>query len=102
MRRARAPVHDGIWSELAVRHSGNDLAVSKSMNETTDEHRAAGPQPKPISPQRRGERGGHPWERTLPACLQCPTLARRMRALPGGRRKILVRLQRIFALVERI
>src|SRR5881409_368794 len=33
-------------------------------NETTDEHRAAQPQPKRISPQRRGERRGRPWERT--------------------------------------
>src|SRR6266516_6262974 len=37
-------------------------------NETTDEHRAAQPQPKRISPQRRGERRGRPWESTLPAC----------------------------------
>src|SRR6266581_2062485 len=36
-------------------------------NETTDEHRAVQPQPKRISPQRRGERRGCPWERTLPA-----------------------------------
>src|SRR6266540_4270533 len=33
-------------------------------------HRAAEPQPKAISPQRRGERGGRAWERTLPACLR--------------------------------
>src|SRR5205814_902294 len=26
---------------------------------------------------------GFSWERTLPACLECPTPARRMRALPG-------------------
>src|SRR6266540_7558642 len=31
-------------------------------------HRAAEPQPKNISPQRRGERGGRSWERTHPAC----------------------------------
>src|SRR5437867_9622862 len=34
------------------------------------------------SPQRRR---GRPWERTLPARLELPTLARRMRALPGAR-----------------
>src|SRR5436190_17106171 len=37
----------------------------------TDEHGAAQPQPKRISPQRT--RRFRPWERTLPACPGCPT-----------------------------
>src|SRR6266545_2072904 len=37
-----------------------------------------------ISPQRRGERGDRPWERTHPACKGRTLKARWKRALPGA------------------
>src|SRR5438876_515601 len=80
---------------------------------TTDEHRPAQPQPKNLTAE--GEDAS--WERahlacsvnnretvsTLPACPGVQHPARRMRALPGARRrKILGSSQRIFGLVVQI
>ncbi len=76
-------------------------AALRPLFETTDEHRAAEPKPKRISPQRRRERGGSvPGSARFQRALGVQHLARRMRALPGApRTKILASLQRIFGLV---
>src|SRR5439155_17197376 len=50
---------------------GDSRTATKS--ETTDEHTVQPSRNQKASPQRRGLRGGRPWERTLPACPGCPT-----------------------------
>src|SRR6266568_9424545 len=69
-------------------------------NETTDEHSAAWPQPKRISPQSRRGRRGHPWERTRPACPASLTPRTQDACAPRRTQKnILSKQRRIFGLV---